>query len=571
MKDMTKTLLTLSAATIMALSTGCSSSDDSSSGGGATPDANTTQDANVTTDTNTTKVVAPPVQDDPTRVVYRSNQVNPSQHDLYVNNDSKWATLFAANHTDETVENFQLSPSKDMVVFKVKTPTGNELYIQALDGTDAELIYVKSRDGVITAVNDVKQYAWSNDGKKVAYIADQNQTNAIDDLFVYHLESKRNTGINTDKPNKDANVTSFYWAPNSDYIAFIADRNITNKNELFVMNPAGNDLIVASEDNDDAANDSDTVSQAYWAPDSHAIAYIANEVAGKGTELHLAQQDHDGTVTITVSIGVATDALSKVYSAQWAPDSNRIAYISDDSGTPNIYTVNPSGQTERSHIKSATGSYPNAMPKTYGWSPDSTTLAYIASTTDAHENLFYVSAKGSTSTQANIESTYMLLPEYGGVSKFSFSSSSKLLAYNANTNSVKEDLYVTTLASNARVRVAGTEVQGGIVTQFAFTPNDSRLVYIANQNNSDDKVNLYTASVSKDGNGTQINDGTNNYADVKSFIITADSDTVVYSEDKTDDDMNELFAVDINGRANVKLSDTFLTSDGDIDGGFVAR
>jgi len=579
MKDMTKTLLTLSAATIMALSTGCSSSDDSS-GAAANTDTNASADANGTKkDSNTTKNVVTPAVDDPTRVVYRSNQINPSQHDLYVNNDGSWATLFAANHTDESVIDFQLSPNKDMVVFRVQTPTGKELYIQSLNGTDAELVYNKSRDGILTSENDVASYAWSNDGKKVAYIADQNLTFDAQDLFVYHLESKRNTSINTIKPNKNAKVTTFSWASNSDYIAFIADRNITAKKELFVMNPAGNDLVVASEN--DPSDAVAQVSQAYWAPDSHAIAYIANEITGSGTELHIAQQDADGTVTILPSIGIATAGKS-VASAQWSPASDRIAYISnDDSAAYNIYTVYPSLNTVRKRIKTSTGTYPNSTSTAsiqYVWSPDSTTLAYTASTTSQHNDLFYVSATGETSTMANIESTYFdagippfIAAYYGGVSQFTFSSDSKLLAYNANTDTVTKDLYVTTVASNNRVRVAGTERQGGVVTQFAFAPNDSKLVYIANQDNTDNKINLYTASVSKDGNGTQINDGANVYADVKSFRITADSDTVVFSEDKTDDNMNELYSVGISGGANTKLSDMFLTSDGDVDGDFVTR
>ena len=115
----------------------------------------------------------------------------------------------------------------------------------------------------------------------------------------------------------------------------------------FVGNLFGGDLpavayIVADENGsqtwikqpgeDDASRISSTSADAKtprWSPDQSKVAWIS---VGNKTELLLYDVDNDGTTTLVSEVDADQPPV-------WAPESDRIAYVSDEDGEPDIYMV----------------------------------------------------------------------------------------------------------------------------------------------------------------------------------------------------------------------------------------
>jgi Tol biopolymer transport system component len=68
-----------------------------------------------------------------------------------------------------------------------------------------------------------------------------------------------------------------------------------------------------------------------WAPDSRAIAF-----ASEGGDVYSVSIDGASFTNLTNSASIER-------SPQWLPDGSRIAYVSDENGPFNIYTMTPQG------------------------------------------------------------------------------------------------------------------------------------------------------------------------------------------------------------------------------------
>ena len=80
-----------------------------------------------------------------------------------------------------------------------------------------------------------------------------------------------------------------------------------------------------------------------WAPDSSRIAYFADQDSDETDELYTSEPDGSNNVKVSGSMVSGGNVLA--LTAQWAPDSSRILYIADQDtdGTRELYTSKPDG------------------------------------------------------------------------------------------------------------------------------------------------------------------------------------------------------------------------------------
>src|SRR6476620_10694108 len=102
---------------------------------------------------------------------------------------------------------------------------------------------------------------------------------------------------------------------------------------------------------------------------------------------------------------------------------------------------------------------------------------------------------------------------------------------------------------------------GRTVQSFALTPDATAVVYIADQDQND-VFELYRVNLASPGSSTKLNGqlalcGLAVCGDVTQFAITPDNSAVVYIADQTADDVFELFRTVLTSLANSKLNPNF--------------
>ena len=73
-------------------------------------------------------------------------------------------------------------------------------------------------------------FVWAPDSSRIAYIADQD-TNDTDELYTSLPDGSNNVKVNGAFVS-DGNILSFKWAPDSSRIAYVADQDTDEKDEL---------------------------------------------------------------------------------------------------------------------------------------------------------------------------------------------------------------------------------------------------------------------------------------------------------------------------------------------------
>jgi hypothetical protein len=139
-------------------------------------------------------------------------------------------------------------------------------------------------------------------------------------------------------------------------------------------------------------------------------------------------------------------------------------------------------------------------------------------------------------------------------------SSGQTVIYRADQNTV--GVLELFLASSG-IRLNPPLIAGGSVQSFALTPDGAAVIYIADQEQND-VFELYRVSLAAPGTSTKLNPplalcglGPAICGDVTEFAITPDNSAVVYMADQTADDVFELFRTLLASTGNSKLNPNF--------------
>jgi len=176
--------------------------------------------------------------------------------------------------------------------------------------------------------------AWSQDGSKLAFMSNRDGNMEI---YVVNRDGTNLRRI-TNNPSADATPT---WSPSGTQLAFTSDR--TGKPQVYVVNVDGTGLIKISDES--------YCDRATWSPPPlNEIAYASQ--TGGGYEIRVF------SFTTRESRAI-TDGIGSNESPAFAPNGRHIAFVSDRTGKPQIYTIARDGTDLRQITKTGSNKYPN--------------------------------------------------------------------------------------------------------------------------------------------------------------------------------------------------------------------
>jgi TolB protein len=185
--------------------------------------------------------------------------------------------------------------------------------------------------------SETKNYlpAWSHDGTRIAY------TSALPDgnveIFVMNKDGSGRRRL-TNHPMADATPT---WAPSGNQLSFVSDR--TGAPQIYIINADGTDMKRISTES--------YCDRPTWSPAPfNEIAYTCR--GGGGYQIMVF--DFTSGTSRAISDGVGSNE-----SPAFAPNGRHMAFVSDRTGTQQIYTMHRDGTGLRQITRRGTNKFPN--------------------------------------------------------------------------------------------------------------------------------------------------------------------------------------------------------------------
>ena len=399
----------------------------------------------------------------------------------------------------------------------------------------------------------------------VVFMADKDTDGTVE-LYKYSLATGFATTDTVSKVNGilggGGNVTSFAISPNRQYIAYVADQDVDNDFELYVVDSGltaapvkvSGTLIATGDVSDNPV----------WAPDNSRIAFRADDTTDEVFRLHTVTPS-GASLTVVSGNLVANGDVIDFY--MWAPDSSRIAYLADQT-TDNVielYTSPPNTYVDNAKVSG--GLVANGNVIGYTWAPNSSRLAYLADQVVDEQFELYTGTivNGNDIAVGGVNAA----GAGADVTAFSWAWDSSRIAYVAdiNTNDIFEAFTVTPTTPGARVLISnGVTGTKDVVGLPSWAPNSSRVAFLGDIN-LDGTIELFTSTPT--GNETD----TINSAPLGGNVATGpiqstppawspDSTLLVYTAEQDAVGVIEVYRGNANGTGNTKISGTMAT-DGD--------
>ena len=175
--------------------------------------------------------------------------------------------------------------------------------------------------------------AWSPDGRMLAFTSNRDGN---PEIYVVNRDGGNLRRITT-HPGADVTPT---WSPTGTQLAFTSDRG--GSPQVYVVNLDGTGLErISAESKCDRAT---------WSSATPEIAYAAQ--SGGGFEIRIFSFGERTS-------RVVTDGIGSNESPAFAPNGRHLAFTSDRSGKPQIYTIARDGTNLRQITKVGSNRYPN--------------------------------------------------------------------------------------------------------------------------------------------------------------------------------------------------------------------
>jgi TolB protein len=209
-----------------------------------------------------------------------------------------------------------------------------------------------------TTVNE-RYPAWSPDGRYLAYHASYLSDYDLYVMDVLNGNIQRMAFYGTHGEIQFNDEAMANWSPDGESIVFHAGRREENY-RLYITNPEGTLLEQLTQDDGDYVH-------AYWSPDGSQLAYVQYEVNPNVTDGVLSIMDVEAMRSGDDSArDTALTSLVRGVFPAWSPDGSALAYVSNESGTDEIYLLDiVSGE-----ITQLTFDSPFFMSTTPDWTPD---------------------------------------------------------------------------------------------------------------------------------------------------------------------------------------------------------
>jgi Tol biopolymer transport system component len=438
-------------------------------------------------------------------------------------------------------------------------------------------LYSSTPDGVANNVKvsgggTVDSFLWSPDlavTNLIAYLADQQTTN-VNELYTSTPEGQDNLNV-SGSLEPGGRVTVFYdWArattaPNP--LVFMAAKDNPPTVELYVTADNGQTTTKLSGSMVSGGN----VTGFAISPNGRFVAYRADQVTKGLFELYTVPIGGGTVINVSQLSGTILEVKDFAWAPNISPNRSQIAFRAF-----NAFTGNTGGNIEL-FTNFSSGGVPvtvsNFLPvgadvDTFKWSPTSQFIAYTANTIVGSSRQFRLfAAPPDSENQAFPLSNIPAATNAYTIGEFQWSPGGSIVAFLADINilGINELLVVEPNPISIPVAISGTLADGGEVREFAWAPNNSRIAYRADQF-EDEKFELI--SVVPDVNSLNPRPdprlvSTNNIGDVVDFAWSPDSSRIAYIADGDTLGVFELYTNVPFGTSKFKVSGT-LTQGGDV-------
>ena len=194
-------------------------------------------------------------------------------------------------------QDFKL-PEKFVSDFQV-SPDGSKIAFVAMDGdqTNPRSIYVAAFDGVtITNPRFIwrgMDPVWSPDGSKLAFTYKDTPSYSLYNGSIHLIDPDGSHQVILTLPSSGLGDNRRpAWSPDGSRIVFYARFPDTHKDDLFIMNSDGSNVVKLIESTPDDSSWPDNPS---WSPDGHKIAYIEYAKNNGVITSSIYMIDDDGT------------------------------------------------------------------------------------------------------------------------------------------------------------------------------------------------------------------------------------------------------------------------------------
>jgi Tol biopolymer transport system component len=391
------------------------------------------------------------------------------------------------------------------------------------------------------------EYAWSPDGRKIAYVADQEHE--ASELWVLDLDDD-GYAQRVNPPLEFLGgvglfegVPPFEWSPDSRGLLYSGYLDDPEERDLYFTDVSGPSPGPTVRLTSDLAGD---VRKFSWSPDARVVSFVVgapssamfvarigcggaegpwritetgwlerfsadgrsllylDNVAG-GAEDERALRRADLTVTPPVSTTISESVILSmpVLQPQWSPADERLAMLIGRR----LEVLD--GATGLRHVVNSP-LVANRWVQAYAWSPDGGSIAYTANQEDYFKfELYHVDMSGPAPARKRKVSPTVAHDIM--VDSLLWSPDSSHLAYRANQDVAgRQELYAAERADgNLGVPVrmnAPLTRDGALVYQTRWSPDGSRLLYGANDTGAF-MTQLFVVALSLPGEATSVADG----------------------------------------------------------------
>jgi WD40 repeat protein len=224
------------------------------------------------------------------------------------------------------------------------------------------------------------------------------------------------------------------------------------------------------------------------------IAYTANTIRGSSLQFRLlAAPPNSENQAFSVSNIPAATNLYTIGEFQWSPNGSIIAFLAD---------INILGVNELLVAEPIPNAIPVAISGTladggevveFSWAPDNTRIAYLADQNEDEKFELISVIPDVNSSNPRPDPRLVSTNNIGDVVDFAWSPDSSRLAYIADGDTLGVfELYTNVPFGTSKFKVSGTLTSGGDVKAFAWAPDSSLIAYQANQDEAN-KEELYVA------------------------------------------------------------------------------
>lgn len=395
-------------------------------------------------------------------LAFLANKNDPTVFELYVASrdgrriEQRSGALDPAND----VLDFTVAPTGEYIAYRTGTSGGRRLHVASVQS--ATTVEVPGLSGAIPLVSD---YAWSPDGRYVAFRA-QDDVNSGINLYVYDLTEHSTQRLNAIDPMRVTftSVLAFQWAPMGLSLAYTADEDSEGVVELYALAPDGGDKRKLSA----ALNTNQDVSAFAWAPDGTAVAYRA----GSSAHSDLFAAAANGSANWLLSAGVTNPGVD-ADTFSWAPDTQAVAYTVLDTmrSTSLLYVVAANGG---GNTLISTNVPDSGQTIWFKWSPDAAKLMFAADPeNDGSQALFTANASGGGLVELTNGGN---LSVGSALTRWSPDGTRIALPVDLNTPGTF-DLFVATTDGSSMANLTDLEPVNGALIDVRWSPDATQLVY----------------------------------------------------------------------------------------------